>query len=163
MAIGNRCKWRRWKFGKCCRVWDFIPYDAYGNALGFDPKDAFTEFLFSGEQFDAKIGQQYLRQRYYDPSTGRFNRLDPFFGDPSDPQSLHKYTYVHGDPINMYDPSGLFGGVAGISVSMAIGHGMSAMRGYAAYGARKIACGAVSGALVGSIMGALMEAAMQKY
>ncbi len=36
-------------------------YDAYGQAIGFNPADALTEFLYSGEQFDAKIGQQYLR------------------------------------------------------------------------------------------------------
>jgi RHS repeat-associated protein len=45
-------------------------FDAYGNAFGFDPSVALTEFLYSGEQFDAKIGQQYLRARYYDPATG---------------------------------------------------------------------------------------------
>ena len=74
-------------------------FDAYGNALGFDPKEALTEFLYSGEQFDAKIGQQYLRARYYDPATGRFNRLDPFFGNLDDPLSLHsrvrKKAFVH--------------------------------------------------------------------
>jgi RHS repeat-associated protein len=65
--------------------------------------------LYSGEQFDAKIGQQYLWQRYYDPVTGRFNRLDPFFGNLDDPQSLHKYLYTHADPVNGIDPTGLFG------------------------------------------------------
>lgn len=40
--------------------------------------------------------------------TGRFNRLDPFFGNSQDPQSFHKYLYVHGDPIQGVDPSGLF-------------------------------------------------------
>ncbi len=101
-------------------------YDAYGNAVGFDPAQALTEFLYSGEQFDAKIGQQYLRQRYYDPSTGRFNRLDPFFGNLNDPQSLHKYTYAHNDPVNMTDPTGLFG-LGGISISMSLGTGMRSM------------------------------------
>ncbi|MDR2116996.1 MAG: RHS repeat-associated core domain-containing protein [Planctomycetaceae bacterium] len=91
-----------------------------GNAIGFDPATALTEFLYSGEQFDSKIGQQYLRQRYYDPTTGRFNRLDPFFGNLSDPQSLHKYLYTHADPINWIDPSGLFslGGFVGNLGSM---------------------------------------------
>ncbi|MDR1483483.1 MAG: RHS repeat-associated core domain-containing protein, partial [Planctomycetaceae bacterium] len=84
-------------------------YDAFGNALGFDPATALTEFPYSGERFDSKINQQYLRQRYYDPTTGRFNRLDPFFGNLNDPLSLHKYTYANGDPINMIDPSGLVG------------------------------------------------------
>jgi hypothetical protein len=50
-----------------------------------------------------------LRQRYYDPATGRFNRLDPFFGNFDDPQSLHKYLYTCEDPINQIDPTGLFG------------------------------------------------------
>jgi RHS repeat-associated protein len=83
-------------------------FDAYGNALGFNVNEALTEFLYSGEQFDSKIGQQYLRQRYYDPSTGRFNRLDPFFGNLNDPQSLHKYLYAHDDPIINIDPPGLY-------------------------------------------------------
>jgi RHS repeat-associated protein len=85
---------------------ELYAFDAYGNAIGFDPSVALTEFLYSGEQFDSKIGQQYLRQRYYDPATGRFNRLDPFFGNLNDPQSLHNYLYTHADPVNGADPSG---------------------------------------------------------
>jgi RHS repeat-associated protein len=87
---------------------ELYAFDAYGNAIGFDPSVALTEFLYSGEQFDSKIGQQYLRARYYDPATGRFNRLDPFFGNLNDPQSLHKYLYTHADPVNEIDPNGLF-------------------------------------------------------
>jgi RHS repeat-associated protein len=71
-----------------------------------------TEFLYSGEQFDSKIGQQYLRARYYDPATGRFNRLDPFFGNLNDPQSLHKYLYTYADPVNMADYVGLYPSIA---------------------------------------------------
>ena len=82
-------------------------FDAYGNAVGFDPTEALTEYLYSGEQFDSKIGQQYLRARYYDPATGRFNSLDSFFGNLDDPQSLHKYLYTHADPVNGIDPSGM--------------------------------------------------------
>ncbi|MDR0610387.1 MAG: hypothetical protein LBG58_09780 [Planctomycetaceae bacterium] len=81
-------------------------FDAYGNAIGFAAGEALTEFLYSGEQFDSKIGQQYLRARYYDPVTGIFNRLDPFFGNQYDPLSLHNYLYAHLDPINGIDPTG---------------------------------------------------------
>jgi RHS repeat-associated protein len=87
-------------------ILELYAFDAYGNAIGFDPSVALTEFLYSGEQFDSKIGQQYLRARYYDPATGRFNRLDPFFGNLNDPQSFHKYLYVHADPVNGIDPTG---------------------------------------------------------
>jgi RHS repeat-associated protein len=87
-------------------ILELYAFDAYGNAIGFDPSVALTEFLYSGEQFDSKIDQQYLRARYYDPATGRFNRLDPFFGNLNDPQSLHKYLYTHADPVNGIDPNG---------------------------------------------------------
>jgi RHS repeat-associated protein len=85
-------------------------YDAYGNLLnlsGFATAidQALTTLLYSGEQTD-RTGLQYLRARYYDPRTGRFNRLDPFGGNIEDPQSLHKYLYTHGDPVNGVDPSG---------------------------------------------------------
>jgi RHS repeat-associated protein len=99
---------------------ELYAFDAYGNALGFDPSVALTEFLYSGEQFDSKIGQQYLRARYYDPATGRFNRLDPFFGNLDDPQSLHKYLYCHADPITMIDPSGLESLIS-VSISVSVG------------------------------------------
>jgi RHS repeat-associated protein len=104
-------------------ILEFYAFDACGNAIGFDPSVALTEFLYSGEQFDSKIGQQYLRQRYYGSATGRFNRLDPFFGNVNDPQSLHKYLYTHADPVNGIDPNGLMT-TASMSVAISSGIGM---------------------------------------
>jgi RHS repeat-associated protein len=83
-------------------------YDAYGNMLAgalLAATTDLTRFLYSGEQTDA-TGLQYLRARYYDAATGRFNRLDPFAGNVNDPLSLHKYLYTHADPVNGIDPSG---------------------------------------------------------
>jgi RHS repeat-associated protein len=62
----------------------------------------------------------YLRARWYDATTGRFNRLDPFFGNLTDPQSLHKYAYVHGDPIQGVDPTGKWS-IAGVATGIGIG------------------------------------------
>ena len=64
-----------------------------------------------------------MRARWYDAANGRFNRLDPFAGNSSDPQSFHKYAYVHGDPIQNIDPTGEFiagaaGSVAAISMQI---------------------------------------------
>jgi RHS repeat-associated protein len=83
---------------------------------------AATSLLYSGEFTDAATGQQYLRARFYDPSTGRLNRLDPFAGNMNDPQSLHKYAYVHGDPIQNIDPSGMIS-LGEVSSSIRIGLG----------------------------------------
>ncbi|MBA3354293.1 MAG: RHS repeat-associated core domain-containing protein, partial [Blastocatellia bacterium] len=86
---------------------------------------AATSLGYSGEHFDAKAQQQYLRARFYDPANGRFNRVDPFAGNMQDPQTLHKYAYVHGDPIGMTDPTGMFGlggtlGAIGIGATLHI-------------------------------------------
>jgi RHS repeat-associated protein len=122
--------------------------------------------LYSGEQFDSKIGQQYLRARYYDPATGRFNRIDPFFGNLDDLQSLHKYLYTHGNPVNGIDPSGR--SLAGVSISIAIGAGLGALVGGAVSyydtllggGTHTDALGAYwegfkTGAILGAILGPL--------
>ena len=82
-------------------------YDAYGNAHGFDADQALTRLLYSGEQFNPTTGLQYLRARWYDPTSGRFNRLDPYFGDQGSPLSFHKYAYAHMNPVMGTDPSGL--------------------------------------------------------
>jgi RHS repeat-associated protein len=74
-------------------------------AAGSNPT---TNLLYTGEQFDTNLQQYYLRARYYDPSNGRFNRLDPYAGNNQDPQSLHKYLYCHANPVNGIDPSGNF-------------------------------------------------------
>ncbi len=81
-------------------------YDAYGSMLNFSG-DPLTTLLFSGEITDQTTGLQYLRARYYDASNGRFNRLDPYVGSTSDPQSLHKYLYTHANPVMGVDPSGM--------------------------------------------------------
>jgi RHS repeat-associated protein len=62
--------------------------------------------LYTGEFYDSQLAQYYLRARWYNPATGRFNRTDPFSGSSQDPQSLHKYLYAHCNPVNNTDPMG---------------------------------------------------------
>jgi len=84
---------------------DTYLYTTYGE---LEHHDGLTEnnFLFTGEQFDPGLGFYYLRARYYDPFTGRFPNMDTFRGRVNEPQTLHKYLYVHADPVNNIDPSG---------------------------------------------------------
>ena len=65
-----------------------------------------TSLLYAGEHFDTDSQNYYLRARWYDSLSGRFNRVDPFSGSRYDPQSLHKYLYAHCNPVNYIDPSG---------------------------------------------------------
>jgi hypothetical protein len=67
----------------------------------------------------------YNRARYLKAETGRFWTQDSYEGISSDPQSLHKYLYGHGNPISNIDPSGhisvggLFWGAIGVIATIA--------------------------------------------
>jgi RHS repeat-associated protein len=86
-------------------VTDSYEYDAYGNEFTVSGSTP-NEFMYRGEQFDSDLGLYYLRARYYNPATGRFMSRDPEGGKRGDPESLHKYLYADGDPINGIDPLG---------------------------------------------------------
>jgi RHS repeat-associated protein len=95
-------------------------YDAFGNALAFTPATALTNRLYSGEPWDPRVGLQYLRSRFYDPSTGRFPTFDTYSGDATNPLSLNKYLYTRGDPILGVDPSGRDFSLVGLLSSISI-------------------------------------------
>ncbi len=66
---------------------------------------------------DSYTGLDYADQRFFASSYGRFNTSDPYraggsgkgdANNSSDPGSWNRYGYVQGDPINQYDPKGLW-------------------------------------------------------
>jgi len=82
-------------------------YDAYGRLTASATVSYIAErFRYAGEEWDADLGLYYLRARYYAPEYGRFWTMDSYEGNQSDPLSLHKYLYAHGNPVNGTDPSG---------------------------------------------------------
>ncbi len=80
-------------------------YDAFGMELAADGATD-NAYRYTGEQYDATIGQYYLRARHFCPATARFLSRDPAAGHAVDPMSLHKYLYCRSDPVNRIDPSG---------------------------------------------------------
>jgi RHS repeat-associated protein len=90
-------------------ITDRMSYDAYGIKLGTSStvlSPQASDLGYSGEQYDNSLQMAYHRARYYDQSAGLWNRLDPYSGNHSDPQSLHKYAFCHQDPVNGIDPTG---------------------------------------------------------
>lgn len=61
---------------------------------------------YTGEPRDP-TGLVNLRARLYDPQVGRFLSRDPFAGMAGIPLSLNRHSYVHNNPVNFADPSGL--------------------------------------------------------
>lgn len=100
-------------------ITDTYTYDAFGILIartGSTPND----YLYAGEQFDANLGFYYLRARYLNPSSGRFQSIDEYEGNKYEPLSLHKYLYANGDPVKFADPSGRYSiaETAGVSLSL---------------------------------------------
>jgi len=130
-------------------------YDAYGNQLEgpglTSAANAATRFLYSGEQTD-KTGLQYLRARYYDPRSGRFNRMDPFAGNIQDPLSLHKYLYANANPILLIDPSGMFG-LAGFAAGFGIANSIRSIHTEVVLGAFDAAVTTIAGVQAGQTAG----------
>ena len=75
-------------------------YDAFGNRFTetTDP----NPFGYRGEFHDSCSGLIYLRNRYYDPSIGRFITEDPAR------DGLNWYVYCENNPVNFVDPLGLY-------------------------------------------------------
>jgi RHS repeat-associated protein len=98
-------------------------YDAYGTLISLAKRNATSgqlesadltnptnkptsEFLFTGEQWDADLGMVFLRSRYLNINTGRFHSQDTYEGRNGEPVTLHKYLYCGGNPVMFTDPSG---------------------------------------------------------
>ena len=97
-------------------------YDAYGKLLSFSDTPS-TNLRYAGEMWDGNIGGYNLRSRDYRPDVGLFMTMDTYPGNYQDPLSLHKYLYVHANPINRIDPSGEFPiNTIGLAQSMVFGN-----------------------------------------
>jgi RHS repeat-associated protein len=66
-------------------------FDAYGTAT---TTGTTTPFGFAGQYTDAETGFQYLRARYYDPSSAQFLTVDPLQA-----VSRSRYGYASGNPL----------------------------------------------------------------
>jgi RHS repeat-associated protein len=93
-------------------VTDTYEYGGYGEVLRATGTTE-NPYLYRGESWDAELGLQYLRARYYEPETGRFLSTDPFEGMVERPVSRHRYLYGNANPVVFEDPSGEVSAVAG--------------------------------------------------
>ncbi len=65
-----------------------------------------TDEKFTGQRLDSTTGLYYYNARYYDPAIGRFISADTIVQNPSNPQTLNRYSYTLNNPLRYIDPSG---------------------------------------------------------
>ena len=74
-------------------------YDAFGNEQNITNDN--NPFRYAGEYYDQETGLIYLRNRYYNSSTGRFITEDPA------QDGVNWYSYCMNNPVMYTDPWGL--------------------------------------------------------
>ncbi len=99
-------------------VTDSYTYDAFGRTLASEGETP-NDLLYTGEFLDPNVGFYYLRARWMNPDSGRFQSVEPEPGMLFEPQSLHRYSYVTNSPVDRVDPSGRFG-IVSVSISISI-------------------------------------------
>lgn len=86
-------------------IWQSYRYDAYGN-ITFGKPQYNNVYSYNAESYNPNMDVQYLRARYYCPTTANFMTEDTYLGDITDPLTLNRYNYVKSSPLNYTDPSG---------------------------------------------------------
>ncbi|WP_200215480.1 FG-GAP-like repeat-containing protein [Micromonospora coerulea] len=80
-------------------------YEPYGKEKPGNPADA-TSMRWQGQHTDPDNGLVHMKARYYDPELGQFTAADTIIPEPYNPQTLHRYGFGDGDPVNRWDPTG---------------------------------------------------------
>jgi RHS repeat-associated protein len=93
--------------GTVLTTWDIQFPANYRNAFHVDPEEPFRDLRdWFGSLIQDKADESgliYMRNRYYDPATGKFTEEDPI----GLAGGLNLYGFAGGDPINFSDPFGL--------------------------------------------------------
>ena len=99
-------------------------YGPYGELLEGNTK--LTDYLYNGQYGVStdENGLYYMRQRYYNSEIKRFINQDILTGEVGDSQSMNKYAYVEGNPINLMDPFGLSPEMTPWGIMSFIAHGV---------------------------------------
>jgi RHS repeat-associated protein len=95
---------------------DFMPFgESLGSLItpersiyiGYGPDSVRKKF--TGYERDDETALDFAQNRFLAFQFGRFTSVDIVGGTLTDPQSLNKYSYVLGNPVNLIDPYGLCG------------------------------------------------------
>jgi RHS repeat-associated protein len=90
------------------KIVERFQYGPYGELVKGDA--AVTPFLFNGKfgVLTDSSGLYYMRARFYSAALKRFVNMDVLLGSVEEGQTLNRFAYGIGNPINRIDPTGYF-------------------------------------------------------
>jgi RHS repeat-associated protein len=141
--------------GTTAQVFYRATYSAFGRMTRTADSQGIiqTRLGFTGRE--SSVGDlMYYRARHYDHGLGRFLQADAYRGQAPHPPSLHRYAYVHNNPVNLVDPSGQVAGGVIVAAAAAYGAALGAYYGSDAFPWSRgvnMAVGAAIGAAVAMI------------
>jgi RHS repeat-associated protein len=100
----------------------YQPYGNYETPLGAADSGLFTFVGGLGVQ-DEGHGLFYMKNRFYDATTGRFLQRDPIGLEGG----MNLYAYANGNPLSFVDPSGLWSGKRIVSGVGNVGWGLASI------------------------------------
>lgn len=80
-----------------------IRYEPYGKVMGGNTKDGPG---YAGHPLDLATGMNYMQQRYYDPTVGRFLSVDPVTANGTSGENFNRYRYASNNPYRIIDLDG---------------------------------------------------------
>ena len=82
--------------------------DVQSRSLLSDYHPKVSNYGYTGQEHLDSLNLIHMNGRVYDPAIGRFLSADTYVQDPTNLQSLNRYSYVWNNPLNATDPSGFF-------------------------------------------------------
>ncbi|MBP6471937.1 MAG: RHS repeat-associated core domain-containing protein [Chloroflexi bacterium] len=80
----------------------YLPFGGYRSG----GPNTITDRGFTGQKENMELGLLYYNARFYAPGLGRFLSADTIVPNPTNPQSLNRYSYTRNSPLNLIDPTG---------------------------------------------------------
>ncbi len=85
---------------------EYEPYGKFSKREKYGSPSEEAWYYFTNQYLDEATDLYYYGARYYSPLIGKFITPDDVVQNPTDPQTLNRYSYVSNNPINRVDPSG---------------------------------------------------------
>lgn len=88
------------------QVTSWRTYDPFGEPDAGSAWGELPAYGYNAEEYNPTTQLQYLRARYYNPTTAVFGTADSLLGEIANPLTLNRYLYCIANPITYSDPTG---------------------------------------------------------